>query len=154
MKPSHPADHGDQPLPATYFGQRELTNLPEEMILKVFSYLSHNELSSCKNTCLAFRRIANDPSIAMPAYYKHFNPAEKPCQATPYSERHYETKIQPWLNHFGSRAEEAISHLDAYKFHPAFAARVFYNIAQALSNLNSYHKCITSVTTGLLQSHL
>ena len=112
------------------FANKNITTLPDELIVKIFSNLDTRDLLNCQLVNRRWQELIDDHMLAL-AYYRRFHCAEQ--RINPLSVERYHSSIQSWLRGFSNLGRESAARLDKFLQHKHFTERLFFSIAKVLA---------------------
>ena len=111
------------------FANKDITILPDELLVKIFSNLDLRDLTHCQLVNRRWQKIIDDQMLA-PAFYRHCHPTER--RTNPLTVERYHSSIRGWLAGFSNLGRELAARLDKYLQHKHFPEILFFSIAEAL----------------------
>ena len=112
------------------FANKDITILPDELLVKIFSSLDLGDLTHCQLVNRRWQKIIDDQMLA-PAFYHRCHPIER--QTNPLTVEHYHSSIRGWLAGFSNLGRELAARLDKFLQHKHFSGILFFSIAKVLA---------------------
>ena len=117
---------------------RGITNLPNEMVVKILSNLNDpKDTVACKGVNRSWRELINAVDLEALTFYRSCHPPG--CFPDLYTPDHYRSSIKDWLEGFGSEGEKSIKQLELSLAKKCFSATLFFSIAQVLAKAKAFH---------------
>ena len=129
FSPSRPNDTEPSEEQAN-FASKNITTLPNELLVKFFSNLDTRELLNCQLVNRHWQELIDDHMLAL-AYYRRCHRAEQ--RISPLTVGRYHSSIQDWLRGFSNLGREAAAWLDKFLQHKHFTEILFFSIAKVLA---------------------
>ena len=129
FRPSRPNDTEPSEEQAN-FANKNITTLPDEMIVKIFSNLDTRDLLNCQLVNRRWQELIDDHMLAL-AYYRRCHPVKQ--RISPLTVERYHSSIQGWLRGFSNLGRESAARLDKFLQHKHFTERLFFSIAKVLA---------------------
>ena len=142
FSPSRPNDTEPSEEQAN-FANKNITTLPDEMIVKIFSNLDTRDLVNCQLVNRHWQELIDDHMLAL-AYYRRCHPTKQ--RINPLSVERYHSSIQGWLRGFSNLGKESAAQLDKFLQHKHFTERLFFSIAKVLAKA----KALTCQNVGTI----
>ena len=112
------------------FANKDITILPNELLVKIFSDLDTRDLVNCQLVNRCWQELIDDHMLAL-AYYRCCHPAKQPIN--PLTVERYHSSIRGWLRGFSDLGRESAAQLDKFLQHKHFTERLFFSIAKVLA---------------------
>ena len=112
------------------FANKNITTLPDELLVKIFSNLDTRDLVNCQRVNRRWQELVDDHMLAIP-YYPRCHRAEQ--RINPLTVERYQSSIQGWLRGFSNLGRESAARLDKFLQHKHFTERLFFSIAKVLA---------------------
>ena len=118
--------------------ERGITDLPNEMVVKILSNLNDpKDIVACKGVNRSWRELINAVDLEALTFYRSCHPPG--CFPDLYTPDHYRSSIKDWLEGFGSEGEKSIKQLEPFLKHKCFSATLFFSMAQVLAKAKAFH---------------
>ena len=127
------------------FATKNITTLPKEMIVKIFSNLDTRDLVNCQLVNRRWQEIIDRDHMLALAFYRRCHRAEQ--RTNPLSVERYHSSIQSWLRGFSNLGRESAARLDKFLQHKHFTERLFFSIAKVLAKA----KALTCQDVGTIK---
>ena len=125
------------------FANKDITILPDELLVKIFSNLDLRDLTHCQLVNRRWQKIIDDQMLA-PAFYRHCHPTER--RTNPLTVERYHSSIRGWLAGFSNLGRELAERLDKSLQHKHFSEILFFSIAKVLAEA----KALTCQNVGTI----
>ena len=125
------------------FANKDITILPDELLVKIFSNLDPGGLTHCQLVSRRWQRIIDDQMLA-PAFYRRCHPTER--WTNPITVELYHSSIRGWLAGFSNLGRELAERLDKSLQHKHFSEILFFSIAKVLAEA----KALTCQNVGTI----
>ena len=112
------------------FANKDITILPNELLVKIFSNLDTRDLVNCQLVNRCWQELIDDHMLALP-YYRRCHQSEQ--RTNPLTVERYHSSIQGWLRGFSNLGRESAARLDKFLQHKHFTERLFFSIAKVLA---------------------
>ena len=112
------------------FANTDITILPDELLVKIFSSLDLGDLTHCQLVNRRWQKIIDDHMLA-PAFYRRCHPTER--QTNPLAVERYHSSIRGWLAGFSNLGRELAARLDKSLQRKHFSEILFFSIAKVLT---------------------
>ena len=112
------------------FANKNITTLPDELLVKIFSNLDTRDLLNCQLVNRRWQEIIDDHMQAL-AYYRRCHRAKQ--RINPLTVERYHSSIRGWLAGFSNLGRESTAQLDKCLQHEHFTERLFFSIAKVLA---------------------
>ena len=129
FSPSRPNDTKPSEEQAN-FANKNITTLPDELTVKIFSNLDTRDLLNCQLVNRRWQELIDDQMLAL-VYYHRCHRAEQ--RISPLSVERYHSSIQDWLRGFSNFGKESAAQLDKFLQHKHFTEILFFSIAKVLA---------------------
>ena len=129
FRPSRPNDTEPSEEQAN-FANKNITTLPDELLVKIFSNLDTGDLTHCQLVNRRWQELIDDRMLALP-FYRRCHPTER--RINPLTVERYHSSIQGWLRGFSNLGKESAAQLDKFLQHKHFTERLFFSIAKVLA---------------------
>ena len=129
FRPSRPNDTEPSEEQAN-FANKNITTLPDELLVKIFSNLDTKDLLNCQLVNRHWQELIDDHMLAL-AYYRRCHRAEQ--RISPLTVERYHSSIQDWLKGFSNLGRESAARLDKFLQHKHFTEILFFSIAKVLA---------------------
>ena len=129
FRPSRPNDTEPSEEQAN-FASKNITILPDELLVKIFSNLDTRDLLNCQLVNRHWQELIDDHMLAL-AYYHRCHPVKQRINSL--SVERYHSSIQGWLRGFSNLGKESVARLDKFLQHKHFTERLFFSIAKVLA---------------------
>ena len=129
FRPSRPNDTEPSEEQAN-FANKNITTLPDELLVKIFSNLDTRNLLNCQLVNRRWQELIDDHMLAL-VYYRRCHPAEQ--RISPLTVERYHSFIQGWLRGFSNLGRESAAQLDKFLQHKHFTERLFFSITKVLA---------------------
>ena len=105
-----------------------ITNLPEELIVKILSNLDIKNISVCRRVNTSWQAFVDTNHLQALSFSRrlHFRPIAKTV-------KNYHSFTRGWLTGFSSRGKELAEQLDKFLGNKHFPKILFFNIAELLT---------------------
>ena len=125
------------------FANKDLTILPNELLVKIFSSLDTRDLLNCQLVSRRWQELIDDHMLA-PALYRRCHPTER--RINPLTVERYHSSIRGWLRGFSNLGRESAAQLDKFLQHKHFTEILFFSIAKVLAKA----KALTCQNVGTI----
>ena len=142
FRPSGPNDTKPSEEQAN-FASKDITILPDELLVKIFSYLDTGELTHCQLVNRHWQELIDDHMLAL-AFYRRCHPSER--RTNPLTVERYHSSIRGWLKGFSDLGRESAAQLDKFLQHKHFTEILFFSIAKVLAKA----KALTGQDVGTI----
>ena len=142
FSPSRPNDTEPSEEQAN-FANKNITTLPDELLVKIFSYLDTGDLTHCQLVNRHWQELVDDHMLAL-AYYRRCHPTER--RTNPLTVERYHSSIRGWLAGFSNLGRELAERLDKSLQHKHFSEILFFSIAKVLAEA----KALTCQNVGTI----
>ena len=129
FRPSRPNDTESSEEQAN-FANKNITILPDELLVKIFSYLDTGDLTHCQLVDRRWQELIDDHMLAL-AFCRRCHRAEQ--RISPLTVERYHSSIRGWLRGFSNLGKESAAQLDKFLRHKHFTERLFFSIAKVLA---------------------
>ena len=126
------------------FASKDITILPNELLVKIFFNLDTRDLVNCKLVNRRWQELIDDQMLALP-YYRRCHSTER--RTNPLTVERYHSSIQGWLRGFSNLGRESAAQLDKFLQHKHFTERLFFSIAKVLAKA----KALTCQDVGTIK---
>ena len=126
------------------FANKNITTLPNELLVKIFSNLDTRDLLNCHLVNRRWQELIDEHMLA-PAFYRRCHPTER--RINPLTVERYHSSIQNWLRGFSNLGRESAAQLDKFLQHKHFTERLFFSIAKVLAKA----KALTCQDVGTIK---
>ena len=130
FRPSRPNDTEPSEEQAN-FANKNITILPNEMIVKIFSNLDTRDLLNCQLVNRHWQGLIDRDHMLALAFYRRCHRAEQ--RTNSLSVERYHSFIQSWLRGFSNLGRESAARLDKFLQHKHFTEILFFSIAKVLA---------------------
>ena len=130
FRPSRPNDTEPSEEQAN-FANKNITTLPDELLVKIFSNLDTRDLLNCQPVNRHWQELIDRDHMLALAYYRRCHRAKQPIN--PLSVERYHSSIRGWLRGFSNLGKESVARLDKFLQHKHFTERLFFSIAKVLA---------------------
>ena len=113
------------------FANKNITTLPNELLVKIFSNLDTRDLLNCQLVNRHWQELIDRDHILALAYYRRCHPIEQ--RISPLTVERYHSSIQSWLRGFSNLGRESVARLDKFLQHKHFTEILFFSIAKVLA---------------------
>ena len=113
------------------FANKNITTLPDELIVKIFSNLDTRDLVNCQLVNHRWQELIDRDHMLALAFYRCCHRAKQ--RTNPLSVKRYHSSIQSWLRGFSNLGRESAAWLDMFLQHKHFTERLFFTIAKVLA---------------------
>ena len=142
FSPSRPNDTEPSEEQAN-FANKDITILPNELLVKIFSNLDTRDLVNCQLVNRCWQELIDDHMLAL-AYYRRCHRAKQPIN--PLTVERYRSSIRGWLRGFSDLGRESAARLDRFWQHKHFTEILFFSIAKVLAKA----KALTYQSVGTI----
>ena len=129
FSPSRPNDTEPSEEQAN-FANKNITTLPDELLVKFFSNLDTRDLLNCQLVNRHWQELIDDRMLAL-AFYRRCHPTKQ--RINPLTVERYQSSIRGWLRGFSNLGRESAAQLDKFLQHKHFTERLFFSIAKVLA---------------------
>ena len=143
FSPSRPNDTEPSEEQAN-FANKNITTLPDELLVKIFSNLDTRDLLNCQLVNHRWQKFIDNHMLAL-AYCRRCHRAEQ--SISPLTVERYHSSIQSWLRGFSKLGRESAAQLDKFLQHKHFTKIVFFSIAKVLAKA----KALTCQDVGTIK---
>ena len=143
FRPSRPNDTEPSEEQAN-FANKDITILPNELLVKIFSNLDTRDLVNCQLVNRHWQELIDRDHMLALAFYRCCHPAEQ--RTNPLTVERYHSSIQSWLRGFSNLGRESAAQLDKFLQHKHFTQRLFFTIAKVLAKA----KALTCQNVGTI----
>ena len=143
FSPSRPNDTEPSEEQAN-FANKDITILPNELLVKIFSNLDTRDLVNCQLVNRCWQELIDDHMLAL-AYYRRCHRAKQPIN--PLTVERYRSSIRGWLRGFSDLGRESAARLDRFWQHKHFTEILFFSIAKVLAKA----KALTYQNVGTIK---
>ena len=130
FSPSRPNDTEPNEEQAN-FANRNITTLPDELLVKFFSNLDTRDLLNCQLVNRHWQEVIDRDHMLALAYYRRCHRAEQ--SISPLTVERYHSSIRGWLRGFSNLGQELVMRLDKFLQHKHFTEILFFSIAKVLA---------------------
>ena len=130
FRPSRPNDTEPSKEQAN-FANKNITTLPDELLVKIFSNLDTRDLLNCQLVNRRWQELIDRDHMLALAFYRRCHRAEQ--RTNPLSVERYHSGIQGWLRSFSNLGKESVAQLDKFLQHKHFTEILFFSIAKILA---------------------
>ena len=127
------------------FANKNITNLPGELLVKFFSYFDTRDLLNCQLVNRHWQELIDRDHMLALTYYRRCHPTER--QINPLTVERYHSSIQGWLRGFSNLGRESAAQLDKFLQHKHFTEILFFSIAKVLAKA----KALTCQDVGTIK---
>ena len=125
------------------FANKDITILPDELLVKIFSSLELGDLTHCQLVNRRWQVLVDDHMLA-PAYYRRCHLTER--RTNSLTVERYHSSIRGWLAGFSNLGRELAERLDKSLQHKHFSEILFFSIAKVLAKA----KALTCQNVGTI----
>ena len=125
------------------FANKDITILPDELLVKIFSNLDLRDLTHCQLVNRRWQELIDDHMLAL-AYYRRCHRAKQ--RTNPLTVQRYHSSIRGWLAGFNNLGRELAERLDKFLQHKHFSEILFFSIAKVLAKA----KALTCQNVGTI----
>ena len=143
LSPSRPNDTESSEEQAN-FANKNITTLPDELLVKIFSNLDTRGLLNCQLVNRRWQEIIDRDHMLALAFYRRYHCAEQSIR--PLTFERYHSFIRGWLTGFSDLGRESAARLDGFLQHKHFTERLFFSIAKVLAQA----KALTCLDVGTI----
>ena len=129
FRPSRPNDTEPSEEQAN-FANKNITTLPDELLVKIFSNLDTGDLTHCQLVNRRWQELIDDRMLALP-FYRRCHPTER--RINPLTVERYHSSIRGWLVGFSNLGRGLAAWLDKFLRHKHFPEILFFSIAKVLA---------------------
>ena len=130
FSPSRPHDTEPNEEQAN-FANWNITTLPNETIVKIFSKLDTRDLVNCQLVNRHWQEIIDRDHMLALAFYRRCHRVEQ--RISPLTVERYLSSIRGWLRGFSNLGKESVMRLDKFLQHKHFMEILFFSIAKVLA---------------------
>ena len=130
FRPSRPNDTEPSEEQAN-FASKNITILPDELLVKIFSNLDTRDLVNCQLVNRRWQELIDRDHMLALAFYRCCHPAKQ--RISPLTVERYHSSIQSWLRGFSNLGRESAARLDKFLQHKHFTEILFFTIAKVLA---------------------
>ena len=107
---------------------KDITNLPDELIIKILSNLNIRDISVCKRINRSWQELVDTNHLQELSFGRclHFQPISQTV-------KNYQSLTRGWLTGFSNRGKELAQQLDNFLGNKHFPEILFFNIAKVLT---------------------
>ena len=118
----------DSPRRLETLADKGITNLPDELIVKIFSNLDIRDISVCKRVNRSWQELVDTNHLQELSFSRrlHFRPISQTV-------KNYQSFTRGWLTGFSNRGKELAEQLDKCLGNKHFPEILFFNIAELLT---------------------
>ena len=112
------------------FANKDITILPDELLVKIFSNLELGDLAHCQPVNRRWQKIIDDHMLAL-AFYRRCHRAKQ--RTNPLTVERYQSSVRGWLAGFSNFGGDLAARLDKFLQHKHFSEILFFSIAKVLA---------------------
>ena len=118
----------DSPRRLETLADKDITNLSDELIIKILSNLNIRDISVCKRVNRSWQELVDTNHLQELAFGRrlHFQPISQTV-------KNYQSFTRGWLTGFSNRGKELAQQLDNFLGNKHFPEILFFNIAKVLT---------------------
>ena len=112
------------------FVNKDITTLPDELLIIILSNLSPKHLAVCQRVNRRWQGLITNHMLAR-SFYRHCHPSGQ--RNHPLTIERYHSSIRDWLKGFSNLGRESVVQLDEVSQHKHFHELLFFSMAKVLA---------------------
>ena len=130
LQPSCTSDEWpcDSPRRLEPLADKGITNLPDELIVKILSNLNIRDISVCKRVSRSWQALVDTNQLQALSFIRRLR-----FQPISQTVKNYQSFTRGWLTGFSNRGKELAEQLDKFLDNKHFPKILFFNIAEVLT---------------------
>ena len=121
---------GEQSPEKAKFVSKDITTLPDELVVIILSNLNPKSLAICQRVNRRWQGLITNHMLAR-SFYRHCHPSGQ--RNNPLTIERYHSSIRDWLRGFSNLGRESVVQLDEVSQHKHFHELLFFSMAKVLA---------------------